>query len=400
MSIRDAWFDAFSNYYPMTLAMVVGCFIAGSTPLGGAVTAFPVAVLVLKFTPAMGRDFSALIQSVGMSAAAYLIIVRKKHMVNPYFVQFGCVSSAFGIVIGSSVELPGFWINVIYMTYTLSAAFLLLYKHTTMRIAVVSNAESEAQSQAMQKAIAEVKIEGENLARIGKDLYQTARYQDPITLGNTNHERANSSIVEKTHTETEHEDQRKPDEWYEPEVPAILRFGLVVTGLLGGTLTSKIGSGSDTLLYMYGVFVHNALMPVGMPESVLTATSVIVMAFSSIVLSIIRLIEGDIARDVYLCWGAVLWLVVVGAPIGSLVLNKQREAFFRRLFYMLAVIQFATFALLKIKTRVEAWIVVGSILLLTIVGMVAHAYSAIFLRCLCGLNASGEQEPDEKNTSI
>lgn len=174
---------------------------------------------------------------------------------------------------------------------------------------------------------------------------------------------------------------------------------MVVTGLLGGTLTSKIGSGSDTLLYMYGVFVHNALMPVGMPESVLTATSVIVMAFSSIVLSIIRLIEGDIARDVYLCWGAVLWLVVVGAPIGSLVLNKQREAFFRRLFYMLAVIQLATFALLKIKTRVEAWIVVGSILLLTIVGM-AHAYSAIFLRCLCGLNASGEQEPDEKNTSV
>merc|ERR1719235_2380272 len=87
MSSKGLWLDAFRSYYPMTLAMIVGCFIAGSTPLGGAVTAFPVSVLILKFTPVMGRDFSVLIQSIGMTAAAYLILVRKKHLVNSYFVR-------------------------------------------------------------------------------------------------------------------------------------------------------------------------------------------------------------------------------------------------------------------------------------------------------------------------
>ena len=44
--------------------MVLGSFIAGATPLGGGVVAFPVSVLVLNLSPKEGRDFTSFIQSV------------------------------------------------------------------------------------------------------------------------------------------------------------------------------------------------------------------------------------------------------------------------------------------------------------------------------------------------
>merc|ERR1712032_963125 len=97
------------------------------------------------------------------------------------------------------------------------------------------------------------------------------------------------------------------------------------------------------------------------------------MAYTTVVVTVIRLVQGDIAREVYLCWGAVLWIVVFGAPIGSLVLTPTRESFFRRLFYVLAVIQFATFAGLKIKGNVEAWVVIGSTFAAALAAVSLHA---------------------------
>ena len=60
--------------------MSIGSMIAGSTPLGGVVVAFPVAVLVFGLNPTHGRDFSLLIQSVGMSASSFLILYKKQHL--------------------------------------------------------------------------------------------------------------------------------------------------------------------------------------------------------------------------------------------------------------------------------------------------------------------------------
>ena len=44
------WNQVFSNYYAASIAMALGSFVAGSTPLGGGVVAFPVSVLVLGLT--------------------------------------------------------------------------------------------------------------------------------------------------------------------------------------------------------------------------------------------------------------------------------------------------------------------------------------------------------------
>merc|ERR1740138_2001780 len=73
----DLWHEYFHKYWKLTVAMIFGSLIAGSTPLGGGVVAFPVVVLVIGLTPDQGRDFSVAIQSVGMNAAAFLLLVVK-----------------------------------------------------------------------------------------------------------------------------------------------------------------------------------------------------------------------------------------------------------------------------------------------------------------------------------
>ena len=64
MVAYSLWAPAYKDGWPMALAMVAGSLIAGSTPLGGGVVAFPVSVLVLKLSAKEGRDFACLIQSV------------------------------------------------------------------------------------------------------------------------------------------------------------------------------------------------------------------------------------------------------------------------------------------------------------------------------------------------
>lgn len=311
MTEKGIWAEAFAGYYPMSLAMIVGCLIAGSTPLGGAVVAFPVAVLVIKFKPVQGRDFAVLIQSVGMTAAAYLIATKKSEMVHAYLVRTSCVANTIGVILGFCIALPGFWVNVTYMTYMVVFAGILFYKHTAV-------------------------------AKIGV-----------------------AALQPKVHNDD--------NSW----CTILTTFGLFLSGIIGGVLASKLGSGSDTMAYVFGVFVYNPLFAkkgMAIAESSLTASSVVIMAYTSIVITVIRLVQGDVDREVFLCWGAVLWIVVFGAPIGSLVLSPQRETFFRRLFYVLALVQFATFAVLKIKANAIAWLVIGITVLAAILGISAHAF--------------------------
>jgi len=91
-------------------------------------------------------------------------------------------------------------------------------------------------------------------------------------------------------------------------------------------------------------------------------------------------VQGDISEKVYHCWGAVMWIVVFGAPIGSYVLNKERETFFRRLFYFLAVAQFAVFACLKIKGKMDAWLVIFGMMVLAAFSVTTHYILAVRVR--------------------
>jgi uncharacterized protein len=61
-------------YYPAV--MVVGAFVAGSTPEGGGAVAFPVLSVFLSVDRVLARDFSLMIQSVGMTSASLFLLTR------------------------------------------------------------------------------------------------------------------------------------------------------------------------------------------------------------------------------------------------------------------------------------------------------------------------------------
>ncbi|GMH38628.1 hypothetical protein BSKO_06512 [Bryopsis sp. KO-2023] len=63
--------------YYMSITMMFGSMVAGSTSEGGASVAFPVMTLGFDIKPKVARDFSFMIQSVGMTSAAFTIIFMK-----------------------------------------------------------------------------------------------------------------------------------------------------------------------------------------------------------------------------------------------------------------------------------------------------------------------------------
>ncbi len=92
------------NYF-MSVTMVAGSFIAGATSEGGGAVAFPVMTLVFKIAPAVARDFSLMIQTVGMGAATLTILAMGVPVV--WRALLWCsIGGALGIVLGIEVVAP------------------------------------------------------------------------------------------------------------------------------------------------------------------------------------------------------------------------------------------------------------------------------------------------------
>jgi len=89
------------DYSIMTVTMVFGSFIAGATSEGGGAVAFPVMTLLLGISPAVARDFSHLIQSVGMTAASLTILLGGIAVHRPTLLYAG-FSGAVGVVLSLS----------------------------------------------------------------------------------------------------------------------------------------------------------------------------------------------------------------------------------------------------------------------------------------------------------
>ena len=68
----DLHFLAAPWFYPAI--MVLGGFVAGITPEGGGAVAFPVLSVFFEVDRAMARDFSLMIQSVGMTSASERVL--------------------------------------------------------------------------------------------------------------------------------------------------------------------------------------------------------------------------------------------------------------------------------------------------------------------------------------
>ncbi|GMS94846.1 hypothetical protein PENTCL1PPCAC_17021, partial [Pristionchus entomophagus] len=70
LAVKNDIFHLFPQYWEIGAMMAFGAFVGGATAEGGGAIAFPVLTLGFHVRPAVARDFSAMIQSVGLNSAA------------------------------------------------------------------------------------------------------------------------------------------------------------------------------------------------------------------------------------------------------------------------------------------------------------------------------------------
>ncbi|MEZ5974615.1 MAG: sulfite exporter TauE/SafE family protein [Planctomycetota bacterium] len=119
----------FRTEYYMSITMVFGAFIAGATSEGGGAVAFPVMTLIFAIQPVVARDFSLMIQSVGMGAAA-LTILMGGIPIERRAAVWASLGGAIGVLIGIEYVAPLLQPKFAKMTFLsiwLSFAFALYW---------------------------------------------------------------------------------------------------------------------------------------------------------------------------------------------------------------------------------------------------------------------------------
>lgn len=114
----------------MSLTMILGSFIAGATSEGGGAIAFPVMTLLFNIKPQMARDFSLMIQSVGMLAAGVAIysfnIRIEKRVILPCSIG-GALGVFLGLVFLNGV-FPAPYVKMFFTSFWLSFCAVLFWK--------------------------------------------------------------------------------------------------------------------------------------------------------------------------------------------------------------------------------------------------------------------------------
>jgi len=102
-------FYLFEENWIASLTMVFGSFIAGATSEGGGAIAFPVFTLILDIPPAIARNFSFAIQSIGMTSAS-LLIIGMKIPIERKTILYSSIGGLIGLLVGTFFivnKIPG-----------------------------------------------------------------------------------------------------------------------------------------------------------------------------------------------------------------------------------------------------------------------------------------------------
>lgn len=113
-------------YYPAI--MVLGAFVAGLTPEGGGAVAFPVLNIFLSVDRTMARDFSLMIQSIGMTSASIFILSHKDNVIRDYRPLLAFIPVCFvGFIAGMLLlqSLPVYIIQALFLS--LITTFAIAY---------------------------------------------------------------------------------------------------------------------------------------------------------------------------------------------------------------------------------------------------------------------------------
>ncbi len=104
MQFTDSWLLFYDNWF-MTITMIFGSFIAGASSEGGGAIAYPVMTLIFDIDPAVARNFSFAIQSIGMTFAAIWIFLSRIKIERKTLLLAG-LGGFIGILFGSFYISP------------------------------------------------------------------------------------------------------------------------------------------------------------------------------------------------------------------------------------------------------------------------------------------------------
>lgn len=150
------------------------------------------------------------------------------------------------------------------------------------------------------------------------------------------------------------------------------KVGFVV-GFFGGlTIASITGVGIDMFLYMFLVLWCHADLKIAIP------TSVVLMAFTSVVGVAVKLLTGGVQPGTFENWLAAAPVVALGAPFGALIVSRVGRRPTLVFVSILCVLQFA-WTLLHERAVLTAWSLSAALLgvvvfLLVFQDMYRHGY--------------------------
>lgn len=236
---RHEW-GQLPRHWPIAVAMALGSYIAGSTPMGGGTVGFPVLVLFFAMPAALGRNFSCMVQSIGMVSASILILCLRRPLAGRLLL-WSMLGVCVGLPLGAVLvvpRVPGHEVTLLFAVIWCSFG-ILHFRH----IREITGAE------------------GTGARGPGRDLVE----------------------------------------------------GLAV-GLVGGVVASLTGVGIDMLVYTVLV-ARRADIKSAVP------TSVVLMAFTSVVGVVTFHALGSIQTEAYYNWLAAAPIVIMGAPFGAIAVE-------------------------------------------------------------------------------
>ncbi|EFO98629.1 hypothetical protein CRE_20223 [Caenorhabditis remanei] len=98
-AIRHNLFQYYHDYWHMPVTMALGSFVGGMTSEGSGAVAFPVMTLALHIKPEIARDFSLMIQSIGMTSALVCVLFMKVKFEHRAVI-IGCLGAVPGFIVG------------------------------------------------------------------------------------------------------------------------------------------------------------------------------------------------------------------------------------------------------------------------------------------------------------
>jgi uncharacterized membrane protein YfcA len=120
-----------------------------------------------------------------------------------------------------------------------------------------------------------------------------------------------------------------------PHFSMLERITIVFVGIIGGSLSSLLGSGLDIFSFSYVTMRYH------LSEKVATPTSVVIMAINSLVGFFTHyFILKDFGVEEFNYWLVCIPVVIFGAPIGAYFINNKTRGFISKFLYLIILVQF------------------------------------------------------------